>query len=134
MFNEYNATAGKYEYKPTNEDVFLSLSEFYNAVNDKDFEATYRIHGVFFFNTEYGKSGAVIYDECYIYLPMSMIATFESINGDEAASNALAQGLCGFTMNKYKAHGKICTGMRLVDIPADFTPTNTLESNGVTTL
>lgn len=127
MFNEKNGNAGKYTYKPKNVEVFYSLSEFYNATCDNEYEATYRIHGVFFFETQFGKQGAVIADECYIYLPSNMINTFEEIDKNDEESTALANGLCGFTMNKYKSHGKVCTGMRLCDIPPDFEPSNSIE-------
>lgn len=127
MFSELNPTAGKYDYKPTHGDVFYSLSEFYNVTNDVDNESAYRIHGVFFFDTQYGQSGAMIGDECYIYIPKNMIGVFVDIDGDIEKSKALMNGLCGFKMNKYKAHGKLCTGMKLVDLPADFEPTNGIQ-------
>lgn len=131
MFNELNPTAGKYDYKPTHENVFYSLSEFYNVTNDANEKATYRIHGVFFFDTQYGQSAALIGDECYIYVPKNMVTTFAEIDKDVEKSNALMNGLCGFKMNKYKAHGKECTGIKLVDISADFEPTNGIQYENV---
>lgn len=128
MFNEMNKTAGKYDYKPTHEDVFYSLSEFYNIVDgDNNADAVYRLHGVFFFDTQFGQSGCMIEDECYLYLPQNMVSTFADIDNDADKSNALANGLCGIKLNKYKAHGKSCTGIKLVDIPADFEPTNGIQ-------
>lgn len=127
MFSEMNPTAGKYDYKPKNENVYYSLSEFYNVTNDASENAAYRIHGVFFFDTAFGQSGAMIGDECYIYIPKNMIGVFTEIDGDPEKSKALASGLCGIRLNKYKAHGKVCTGLKLVDLPADFEPTNGIQ-------
>lgn len=129
MFEELNPNSGKYDYKPTNDEVFYSLREFYNVTGDAEIKATYRIHGVFFFDTQYGKSGAMIGDECYIYIPSNMLETFVAIDADVEKSDALAKGLCGFMMNQYKAHGKQCTGMKLVDIGEDFVPTNGLPQD-----
>lgn len=128
MFSEMNPTAGKYDYKPKNDDVFYSLAEFYNVVDgEHNPDSAYRLHGVFFFDTQYGQSGALIYDECYIYIPKNMVSVFADIDKDPDKSKALMNGLCGIKLNKYKAHGKLCTGMKLVDLPADFEPDNGIQ-------
>lgn len=132
MFNEMNPTAGKYDFKPTYEDVFYSPAEFYNVVDgDNNADCAYRLHGVFFFDTQFGQSAAMIYDECYIYVPKNMVNTFIDIDKDPEKSNALASGLCGIKLNKYKAHGKLCTGIKLVDLPADFKATNGIQFENV---
>lgn len=128
MFIEMNPPAGKYDYKPKHEDIFYSLSEFYNVVDaDNNPDSAYRLHGVFFFGTQYGQSACMIGDECYLYVPKNMISTFADIDSDPEKSNALANGLCGIKLNKYKAHGKLCTGIKLVDLPADFEPDNGIQ-------
>lgn len=132
MFSELNPTAGKYDYKPTHDDVFYSLGEFYNVVDgDNNPDSIYRIHGVFFFDTTFGQSACMIADECYLYVPKNMVETMLAIDKDKEQSEALANGLCGIKINKYKAHGKLCTGMKLVDIPADFEPTNGIQFENV---
>lgn len=128
MFSELNPTAGKYDYKPKNDDVFYSLGEFYNVVDgDNNPDSVYRIHGVFFFDTQFGQSACMIADECYLYVPKNMVDTMIAIDRDTEKSNALANGLCGIKIHKYKAHGKLCTGMKLVDITADFEPNNGIQ-------
>lgn len=116
MFSELNPTGGKYTYKPTADDLFYSLSEFYNAVDYDNHGGTFQLHGVFFFDTQYGESCAMILDECYVYAPKNWVDTFRAIDGDIDKSAALANGKCAIELSKYKAHGKHCTGIKLVDV------------------
>lgn len=116
MFTDYNPTAGKYNYKPTHDDLFYNVAEFYRMVGYDEEGGLFQLHGVFFFDTQYGESGALILDECCVYVPKNWVGTFRRIDNDAEMSNALASGKCAISLSKYKAHGKQCTGFKLVDV------------------
>lgn len=127
MFNEMNKNNIDFDYKPEFKDIFLSTKSFYLVTNDKDNESVYQVHGFFFFNTQYGESGALIMDKCNLYIPKHLIETFKGIKKYPETVQAVKDGQLGVTMHTYKSHGKECVGLNLVDIkpekyvpPADF--------------
>lgn len=119
MFNEKNKGAIDWNYKTENEDIFLSTKDFYKVTNDIDYERFYRVHGFFFFDTQYGDSGALITSKCYIYIPKHAVEIFKGFTEEEI--NAVKQGCLGISLHTYKSHGRNCVGINLEDIEGDKT-------------
>lgn len=116
MFNEMNKGNIEFNYQPKFKDIFLSTKSFYVVTNDVDNESLYQVHGFFFFDTQYGESGALILDNCNVYIPKHLVDTFKEIKKDPKAVQAVKDGMLGITLHTYKSHGKDCVGLNLVDI------------------
>lgn len=116
MFGEMNKGNIEFSYQPQFKDIFLSTKSFYIVTNDSDNEALYQVHGFFFFDTQYGESGALILDKCNVYIPKHLIDTFKDIKKNPQAVQAVKDGKLGITLHTYKSHGKDCVGLNLVDI------------------
>lgn len=119
MFNEMNKGNIEFDFQPKFKDIFLSTKSFYVVTNDKDVEGVYQVHGFFFFDTQYGDSGAMILDNCNVYIPKHMIDTFKDIKKNRQAIQAIKDGGLGISLHTYKSHGKECVGINLVDINSD---------------
>lgn len=119
MFGEMNKSNIEFDYQPKFKDIFLSTKAFYVVTNDKDIGGVYQVHGFFFFDTEYGDSGAMILDNCNVYMPKHMIEIFKDIRNNSQAVQAVKDGKLGITLHTYKSHGKECVGVNLVDINPD---------------
>lgn len=120
MFQEMNKGNVDFDYTCEYKDIFLNTKDFYNLVDDKNNQRTYIVHGYFFFDSDYGKSGAMILDKCNLYLPKHTVEVFEEISKDPEKIQAVKEGKLGITLHAYKSHGKDCIGINLVDVDDDF--------------
>lgn len=114
MFAEKNKGNYDWGFKAENEDLYLSTKDFYKVTNDVDEEGIYRIHGYFFFETQYGESGAMILRNCNVYIPKHSVSTFKGFTEQE--KDAIKNGECGITLHTYKSHNKKCVGINFADI------------------
>lgn len=117
MFNEKNKGGIEWNFKADNDDLFLSTKDFYKVTDDKDRNQTFRVHGYFFFDTQYGTGGAFIMKQCNLYIPKHLIDTIKDFSDDEI--QAIKNGGLGITLHIYKSHGKKCVGVNLCDIDND---------------
>lgn len=119
MFQEMNKGNVDFNYNPEFKDIFLNTKDFYTLVDDENNERIYRVNGYFFFDSDYGKSGAMMFDRCMVYMPKHTVSVFEEISKDPDKIQAVKDGLLGVTLHTYKSHGKKCVGINLVDIDGD---------------
>lgn len=105
MFNELNKRKAKVFDFDTDNDVFMNLGEYFELI-EEDTEKITPIKGFFFFDTEYGKSGAVVIDGNCIYIPLHQVETFEDIIEDVEMVKAINKGKCGFKVRPYKKRVK----------------------------
>lgn len=120
MFNEKNKTVNQFDYTPKNDEEYLNLGDFFNEYLEENEETITTVRGFFFFDSDYGKSGAIITDNCYVYIPKHQVPIFESIAENPKEVQAVKDGKMGFTIRPYKKKlkktTKQCYSMEFCDI------------------
>lgn len=125
MFSEKNKTVNQFDVKPKNDEEFLNLGEYFDKycdgedIDDKETIVS-TIWGFFFFDSDYGKSGAIITDNCYVYIPKHQVKIFEDIAENPKEVQAVKEGKMGFSIRPYKKKlkksTKQCYAMEFCDI------------------
>lgn len=125
MFNEMNKTGNLFENAPKHDD-FISTIEFQKKrVDNGDWNKPcgktdkgnpiYAVHGYFFFETVHGDSGALILDDCNLYIPKHLLKLFKDMN--EENIQAVKDGKLGITLYEYDSKKRAdCVGINLVDL------------------
>lgn len=121
MFNELNKTGNQFDYVPKNKDVFKSTIEYKKSIDDGSCENTegkegvYPVHGYFFFTTIHGDSGAMLMEDCNVYIPKHMLSIFKGFG--ETENNAIKEGKLGISLYSYDSKKRAdCVGVELHDI------------------
>lgn len=94
---------------------YKKLSECYSEFGvDKVYEI-----GAVFINTKntYGDNPVVaVVDGFYVNLPSHLLNDCREMMNDEAVVNDINSGLCGFSIYQYNSHGRVCYGVKWVDL------------------
>lgn len=132
MFAELNQGGSKFDYTARNNDTFKSTIDYLKDISEgkcdnkeviKGFEDNtskekvdaYPVHGYFFFETVHGDSGALLLEDCNLYIPKHMLKIFKDMT--EEQDNAIRDGKLGISFYEYNSKKRAdCVGIKLHDI------------------
>lgn len=131
MFGELNQRT-KFDYTARNKDTFKSTIEYLKDIaegkNDnkevikgfedktlKEKKDVYPVHGYFFFDTVHGESGALLLEDCNVYIPKHLLKLFKDMTDEQ--NNAIRDGKLGISFYEYDSKKRAdCVGITLHDI------------------